>query len=74
MYDLIYSALNLINLNNSLMVDTTLKNLELLLTGIIPNVYFAKQKSDHITWVIKTYDRGEICIVVINKKTFEIIS
>lgn len=74
MYDLIYSVMSLINLENSLMVNTTLENLELLLTGIIPNVYFAKQKSDCITWVIKSRDRGEICKVIIGKKAFEIVS
>lgn len=55
------------------MVNTTLENLEHLLAGIIPNVYFAKQKSDCITWVIKTHDNGEICKVIIGKKTFEIV-
>lgn len=74
MYDLIYSTLSLINLNNSLMVNTTLDNLEHLLTGIVPNVYFAKQKNDCITWVIKTRERGEICKVIIGKKAFEIVS
>ena len=73
MYDLIYSVLSLINLDNSLMVNTTIKNLENLLTGIIPDVYFVKQKNDHIIWIIKTYSKGEICKVIISKKTFEIV-
>lgn len=73
MYDIIYNTLNLINFNNPVAVNHALKSLEQLFTGIIPNVYFCKQEGEFITWIIKSYDRGEFCKVIISRDTFEII-
>lgn len=73
MYDIIYNTLNLINFNNPVAVNHALKSLEQLFTGIIPNVYFCRQEGEFITWIIKSYDRGEFCKVIISRDTFEII-
>lgn len=73
MYDVIYSTLKLINLSNTPVVNSTLKSLEQLFSGIIPNVYFCKQEGEFITWTIKSIDHGEFCKVIISKDTFEII-
>lgn len=73
MCNIIYDTLSLIDLSNFAKVENTLSNLEILFTGIIPNVYFCRQEGELITWIIKSYDRGEFCRVIISKNTFEII-
>lgn len=73
MCDIIYNTLKLIDLSNSVKVKNTLLNLERVFAEIIPNVYFCKQEGEFITWIIKSYDRGEFCRVIISKDTFEII-
>lgn len=73
MCNIIYDTLKLIDLSDTEKVKNTLSNLECLFTVIIPNVYFCRQQGEFITWIIKSYDHGEFCRVIISKNAFEII-
>ena len=74
MYDMIYLVLKMVDLSNAAQVDRTIRNLELLLEDIVPDIYFCRQKNEYLTWTIKSLSRGgELCKVIIGRSGFEII-